>query len=95
VKNKSALSRFCSSIIIFLPNKRIPVPASTITLLSPHKISKQVVLPPYLTVSGPGQGILPRVPQNFMLKDVGFVIIEIYTILDGKKYIWQQPIAVS
>jgi hypothetical protein len=64
------------------------------TLFSPHIISKQVVLPPYLTVSGPGHGILPRVPQNFMLKDVGFVIIEIYTNLDGIKYIWQQPISM-
>jgi len=27
-------------------------------------------------VSGPGQGMLPRVPQNLMLKDVGLLIIE-------------------
>ena len=51
--------------MICLPNNRIPVPASIITLLEPQKISKQVVLPPYLTVSGPGQGMLPRVPPEF------------------------------
>jgi hypothetical protein len=31
---------------------------------SPHRISTQEVLPPYRTVSGPGQAILPRTPQN-------------------------------
>ena len=50
--------------MIFLPKRRMPVPASIIILLCPHVISKQVVFPPYLMVSGPGQGMLPRVPQN-------------------------------
>ncbi len=32
----------------------------------PWRTSRQVVLPPYRTVPGPGQGIEPRTPQNLM-----------------------------
>ena len=53
--------------------------SSIITRFPPHKISKHVVLPPYLTVSGPGHGMLPRVPQNLMLNVVDLTIIEIST----------------
>lgn len=47
-----------------VPNGRIPEPASkTIRRSAPHT-SRQVVLPPYSTVFGPGDGIEPRVPQQ-------------------------------
>jgi hypothetical protein len=36
----------------------------------PQVTSKQVVFPPYFTVPGPGQGILPLVPQNLRRKSV-------------------------
>ena len=53
----------------------MPVPASMMILFEPQVISKQVVLPPYLTVSGPGHGMLPRVPQNLSLNRVESDII--------------------
>src|SRR5205823_5752689 len=48
-----------------VPSSRSPVPASRIRsdpVLS--RTSTQAVLPPYRTVSGPGVGIEPRVPQK-------------------------------
>jgi len=50
--------------MIFLPNNRIPVPASTKIRRLPQLSSKEVVFPPYFTVPGPGQGMLPRVPHS-------------------------------
>jgi hypothetical protein len=64
VKKRSALRRLPSSSMIFLPNNRIPVPASTKILREPQFSSKEVVFPPYFTVPGPGQGMLPRVPHS-------------------------------
>src|SRR5438445_5372635 len=48
-----------------VPSSRSPVPASRIRsdpVLS--RTSTQAVLPPYRTVSGPGVGLEPRVPQK-------------------------------
>lgn len=48
----------------------MPVPASKMSCCPPAMTSRHDVLPPYTTVSGPGLGIEPRVPQQrtFMLR---------------------------
>ena len=43
----------------------MPVPASMTTTRSAISTLKQVVLPPYRTVCGPGQGTEARTPQSF------------------------------
>jgi hypothetical protein len=68
VKNRSRLTGASSTS--WLPKARIPVPASNIMRCPPHRTSMQVVLPPYLIVSGPGAGMLPRTPQNRTVKSV-------------------------
>src|SRR4051794_31808653 len=52
------------------PSARMPVPASRTTAISsPSLTSTQEVLPPYVTVSGPGVAIEPRQPQIFSPTD--------------------------
>src|SRR5688572_7884566 len=47
------------------PSARAPVPQSSTSSVPPSvRTSTHEVLPPYRTVSGPGVGIDPRVPQN-------------------------------
>ncbi|KJR42630.1 hypothetical protein MCHI_001471 [Candidatus Magnetoovum chiemensis] len=45
----------------------MPVPASKIIRTPLSAVTSiHVVLPPYLIVLGPGDGIEPRTPQNFI-----------------------------
>src|SRR4051794_17830204 len=52
------------------PSARMPVPASRTSAVSPSRsTSTQEVLPPYVTVSGPGVGNEPRQPQTLSWRD--------------------------
>ena len=54
------------------PSSRMPVPASRmISQPSSVRSSTQGVLPPYRTVSGPGLGMEPRVPQKVSVRLIG------------------------
>ena len=46
------------------PSARMPEPASMMMVRRAQVISTQAVLPPKAIVSGPGEGMLPRTPQN-------------------------------
>ena len=48
------------------PSGRMPEPASSTTISPSARTSRQVVLPPYRSVPGPGTAIEPRVPQNLI-----------------------------
>lgn len=69
------------------PRSRIPVPASRMRESPPYRTSTQEVLPPTLTVAGPGAGTEPRVPQKrtrtgrlFFLKGVDLTAENVATL---------------
>ena len=64
--DKSSVARTVPSVRSSSPSFRIPVPASRMNRVDPQRTSTQLVLPPTPAVSGPGEAMLPRTPQNLI-----------------------------